>query len=147
MYDYDNNDHRESDFTKLVSSAKLDFQTEERFDLLLYLIYHYKSVEDTLGITRLVKCFEMIYKFRSYELPSHVSVLQGFLNCFRKAFTAKELENLKEHRKNIKKNNNKKKKNIKKNLECLAKLKHFNFFKGTVKQIKKTTDKIYHFWF
>ena len=103
MYDYDNNDHRESDFTKLVSSAKFDFQTEERFDLLLYLIYHYKSVEDTLGITRLVKCFEKIYMFRSYELPSHVSVLQGFLNCFGKAFTAKELENLKEHRKNIKK--------------------------------------------
>ena len=42
----DINSHPESEFTKLVSRGKLDFPTEELFNLLLYLYSHFKSVED-----------------------------------------------------------------------------------------------------
>lgn len=97
------NSHPESEFTKLVSRGKLDFPTEELFNLLLYLYSHFKSVEDKSWTTCPVKCFNKIYMFLSNKISNHVSVLQRFVNCFGKASAAKESESLIKKEQNIKK--------------------------------------------
>ena len=81
------------------------------------LNFHYKSIEDKSCSTWLAKCFEKIYMFTSYELFNHVSVLQRFVTCFSKGFTAKVSVNLKkkDHRK------------ILRNLECLKKQETYRF--------------------
>ena len=81
------------------------------------LNFHYKSIEDKSCSTWLAKCFERIYMFTSYELFNHVSVLQRFVTCFSKGFTAKVSVNLKKkgHRKMLR------------NLECLKKQEAYRF--------------------
>ena len=101
MIQGDIDSHPESEFTKLVSKGKLDFATEELFNLPLYLYSHFKSVEDITCNTRLVKYFEKIYMFMLYEISDHVSVLQRFVNYFGKAFAVKESESLKKKEQNI----------------------------------------------
>ena len=88
-----------SEFTTELSRGKLSHPPSYLYDLGLYLLTYYKTLNDKNCLKKIMLAFNQIYVSTHFDIPNACSVLRRFANTFSKAFVKKESDKIVEDKK------------------------------------------------